>query len=120
MALSLERGLRPHAHHEAGAARGLDVAGQILGTPAFMAPEQCHGASHVDDRADIYALGCVIYFMLTGRPPFQGPTATDTRTSRSCALKASSGVRTTRTSPSTRSTRQDRRCGSAACPSPRP
>jgi serine/threonine-protein kinase len=44
--------------------------GQLIGTPLYMAPEQCHGASHVDARADIYSLGCIIYHMLCGRPPF--------------------------------------------------
>jgi serine/threonine protein kinase len=44
--------------------------GTMLGTPVYMSPEQCHGSRRVDHRADIYSLGCVLFHMLAGRPPF--------------------------------------------------
>lgn len=50
----------------------------ILGTPAFMAPEMARGASTADGRADIYAVGCVAYWLLTGNIVFEAETPVDT------------------------------------------
>jgi serine/threonine-protein kinase len=56
-------------------ATALTADGRTLGTAAYMAPEQVRGNPPVSHRTDLYALGCVIYQMITGEPPFEGNTA---------------------------------------------
>jgi serine/threonine-protein kinase len=55
---------------EPGQSTQLTLAGTITGSPLFMSPEQASGDDTVDARSDIYALGAVMYYMLTGQPPF--------------------------------------------------
>jgi len=59
----------------AAASGTLTEAGIPIGTPGYMSPEQALAKRHLDGRSDIYSLGCVLYEMLAGEPPFTGPTA---------------------------------------------
>jgi tetratricopeptide (TPR) repeat protein/tRNA A-37 threonylcarbamoyl transferase component Bud32 len=56
----------------------LTQSGAVVGTPDYIAPEQARNPRNADIRADIYALGCTLYFCLTGRSPFRGDTLTET------------------------------------------
>jgi eukaryotic-like serine/threonine-protein kinase len=55
---------------------GESTTGHVIGTPAYMSPEQIDGSKYLDGRTDIYSLGCVLFEMLVGEPPFRGNTLT--------------------------------------------
>ena len=73
-ALVADFGIALAASRSDGGSR-MTETGMSLGTPHYMAPEQAMGEKEITPKADIYALGCVLYEMLTGEPPFTGPTA---------------------------------------------
>jgi serine/threonine protein kinase len=47
---------------------------EVFGTPRYMSPEQCRSSTQIDGRSDIYTLGCIVFELITGRPPFLGQT----------------------------------------------
>jgi serine/threonine-protein kinase len=70
-------------------AERLTAAGVAVGTPRYMSPEQAAGDPSTDARADVYALGCVTYEMLTGRAPFEGESQRPIEVSRALDLPPS-------------------------------
>jgi hypothetical protein len=62
---------------ERAPASKLPVVELILGTPPYMSPEQCRGSSDCDHRTDLYALGCILFELLTGRPPYGSGLTSD-------------------------------------------
>ena len=72
-ALVADFGIALAASRSEGGSR-MTETGMSLGTPHYMSPEQAMGERDITARSDVYALGCVLYEMLTGEPPFTGPT----------------------------------------------
>jgi tetratricopeptide (TPR) repeat protein len=57
-----------------GGEKGITETGMLLGTPAYMSPEQARGSRNIDRRSDVYSLGATLYELLLGEPPFTGET----------------------------------------------
>ena len=70
----LDFGVVSHHHGRTSTAQ-ITMAGMVLGTPAFLAPELGSGQPSFDGRADIYGLGCIAYWLITGHPPFEADDA---------------------------------------------
>jgi formylglycine-generating enzyme required for sulfatase activity/tRNA A-37 threonylcarbamoyl transferase component Bud32 len=67
----LDFGLAKATSEQGTAGHVLTRSGDMFGTPSFMAPEQARDAARADIRADLYSLGCTLYYLLAGRPPFE-------------------------------------------------
>jgi serine/threonine protein kinase len=92
-----EKDVTDQGHDGAGAAPGrsndLTAVGQMMGTPSYIAPEQIANSQKADIRADIYSLGCTLYYLLSGRPPFEGSKMVVLRAHRSSIAQPLNQVR---------------------------
>ena len=73
----LDFGVAKLVRNEGESNPNITTSDVVVGTPTFMSPEQCRGGGNVDGRADLYALGCILYAMLCARPPFVGSGSGD-------------------------------------------
>jgi serine/threonine-protein kinase len=78
--------VQPFAAH--GGGDNLTQEGTVTGTPAYMSPQQADGKKDLDARSDIYSLGAVAYFLLTGQPPFVRPSQLQTLVAHLCDAPA--------------------------------
>ena len=67
----IDFGIAKATGYGAGAQLGITTGGQLIGTPAYMSPEQISGSSDIDTRSDVYALGVLLYELLSGHLPFE-------------------------------------------------
>ena len=73
----LDFGISKITGSDSAASSGLTTTTTIMGTPAFMPPEQLRSTRHVDTRADIWSLGTILFALLTGEPPYSGESTAD-------------------------------------------
>lgn len=74
---ALSEGLDRETDANSETRTGLTDVGSIMGTPDYISPEQADDAHRVDNRSDIYSLGATLYFLLAGKPPFEGGSVTE-------------------------------------------